>query len=496
MPPRLLRLLPAGPRPRIVIALALGMAGCASIPPDRNPLPQQDMARVQLARDIRLARDGWPDAQWWRQYRDPQLDRLIERALAHSPTLAVAAARIAAAHSALALNAADSGLNVGFDAASNRQRYSANGLFPTPIGGNYFSETTLAVQARYQFDWWGKRRATIAAALGEVDARRADYAQAEQTLTAAIAQSYFNLQSDFARLANLRRRIAAQRELVADRRARVRHGLASSDERRLAESGLDELNRQLASLEARRAGEREALRALLGADAGALTELEPRPIAEVSQALPAKLGMELLARRPDLQAARWRIVAALSRVEAARASFYPDINLLGAFGTDALSFDHLLAASSRTPFVGSTLSLPLFDSRRLDARLESTRSERNLLIADYNRRVIDAVRDIARQAIALRGIEAEIAQQRAADAASDDLLHSAQARFKQGLADRGAVLSAESARLRQQDALLQLENQRLLAEVALDLALGGGYRTDSPSGRASHSSKRTNEAKP
>ena len=62
MPPRLLRLLPAGPRPRIVIVLALGMAGCASIPPDRNPLPQQDMARVQLARDIRLARDGWPDA--------------------------------------------------------------------------------------------------------------------------------------------------------------------------------------------------------------------------------------------------------------------------------------------------------------------------------------------------------------------------------------------------------------------------------------------------
>ena len=496
MKPRLLLLLRARPRRTLVIALALGMAGCAAIPPDRNPLPQQDMARVQLARDIRLAREGWPDAQWWRQYRDPQLDRLIERALAHSPTLAVAAARIAAAHSALAVNAADSGLDVGFDAASNRQRYSANGLFPTPIGGNYFSETTLELQARYRFDWWGKRRAMIAAALGEVDARKADYAQAEQTLTAAIAQSYFNLQSDFARLANLRELIATQRGLLADRIERVRHGLASRDEQRLAESGLDDLKRQRASLEAQRAGEREALRALLGADAGALSELEPRRIAEVSQALPATLGMELLARRPDLQAARWRIVAALSRVEAARASFYPDINLIGAFGTDALSVDHLLAAASRTPFVGSTLSLPLFDSRRLDARLASTRSERNLLIADYNQRVIAALRDIARQAIALRGIEGEIAQQRAVDAASDDLLRSAQARFKRGLADRGAVLSAESARLRQQDALLRLENQRLLAEVSLDQALGGGYRTGSPPGRAAHSSNLTTEAKP
>lgn len=470
-------------------ALVLGIAGCAAIPPDRNPLPQQDMARTQLAADIKLARDGWPDKQWWTQYGDPQLSHLIERALTNSPTLEVAATRIGSARSALAVNAAETGTSVNFNAASNRQRYSANGLLPTPIGGNYFSETTLQVQARYELDWWGKRRALIAAALGEVNARQADYAQAEQVLAAAIAQRYFKLQSDFARLANMRKRVAAQSELVADKVERVRVGLATIDEQRMAEAGLAVLNRQVAQIEAQLAGEREALRALLGADGNALTDLQPSRIANVPHTLPAKLGMELLARRPDLQAERWRIVASLSRVEAARASFYPDINMSGGFGLDALSVNKLFKTASRTPFLGPTLSLPLFDSKRLDAHLAATRTERNELIADYNQRVVNAVRDIAQQAIALRRIEKESRQQLAAVDASDDLLRTAEARFKQGLTDRDTVLAAESARLEQQDAMLQLENQRLLAEVSLDQALGGGYRTGLVKAEAAHSSK-------
>ncbi|HTD03367.1 efflux transporter outer membrane subunit [Undibacterium sp.] len=460
------------------VALALGMAGCATVPPDQNSYPQQDMAKVQLAADIKLASEGWPDKQWWTQYGDAQLNSLIAQALAGSPTLEIAAARIDSAHAALEFNGADKGANVSFNAQENRQRYSGNGLFPAPIGGSYFTETTLQVQARYDFDWWGKHRAQIASALGEVNARRADYAQAEQTLAAAIAQSYFNLQGDWARLANLRLTVAAQKSIVADKAKRIAAGIATIDQQRMAEGELSSLNKQVAQLEAQAAAEREALRALIAADGNALADLKPHQIPDTPHALPARLGMELLARRPDLQAARWRVEASLNRIEAAQAAFYPDINLTGAVGLDSLSLSNLLNSTSRTLFIGPTLSLPLFDSKRLEARLGSSRSERNELIADYNQSVFNAVRDVAQQAVVVRGLENQIGQQNDVIRANQDLLKTAQAKFRQGLAERGTVLNAELALSKQQDASLQLKNQQLQAEVSLVKALGGGYNAE------------------
>jgi multidrug efflux system outer membrane protein len=332
------------------------------------------------------------------------------------------------------------------------------------------------VAANYDFDWWGKHRASIGAALGEVNARRAEYAQAEQTLAAAVAQSYFTLQGGWARLANVQNMLAIQRELVADKAKRIAHGVESIDAERMAEADLGNLKQQAALLETQIAREREALRALLGADAQALTDFSPRPLPVPPSALPASLGIELLARRPDLQAARWRVEASLDRIEAAQAAFYPDINLAGSFGSDVLSLDQLFNAPSRTLFIGPTLSLPLFDSGRLKASLGVARTKHNEMIADYNQSVFNAVRDVAQEGAGLQGLQHQIDEQAATAAAIDAVLRSAQARFKQGLADRSALLTAELATNKQQDAGLQLKSQLLLTDVALNKALGGGYQ--------------------
>ncbi|GGC78114.1 efflux transporter outer membrane subunit [Undibacterium terreum] len=476
----LFKLKPSALKPGTLgVALAIAIAGCATVPPDRNIYPQQDMAKVQLAAGIKLASEGWPDKQWWTQYADPQLNSLIAQALAGSPSLEIAAARIDAAHATLEFNGADKAANVNLNTQGNRQRYSSNGLFPAPIGGNYFTETVVQVQARYDFDWWGKHRAQIASALGEVNARRADYAQAEQTLAASIAQSYFNLQGGWARLENLRQTVATQKNIVTDKSRRIAGGLGTIDQQRMAEGELSTLNKQVAQLEAQVATEREVLRALVGADGSALADLKPQAIPSAPHALPAQLGMDLLARRADLQAARWRVEASLSQIEVAQAAFYPDVSINGAIGLDSLSLSHLLENSSRTLFAGPALTLPLFDSRRLEARLGSVRSERNELIADYNQSVLNAVRDVAQQALSVRGLEQQIAEQDEVIRANRDLLKTAQAKFKQGLADRGSVLNAELALSRQQDISLQLRNQQLQTEVALTKALGGGYRADS-----------------
>jgi multidrug efflux system outer membrane protein len=317
----------------------------------------------------------------------------------------------------------------------------------------------------------------IAASLGEVNARQADYAQAEQTLAAVIAQNYFTLQAGWARLANLEQVRLTQRALVADKAKRLAHGLASSDEQRTVEATLNALNKQYASIDTQNMREREALRALLGADSSALAELTTHALPQISGAFPSSLGIELLARRPDLQAARARVDASLNRIESTQAAFYPDINLTGYFGADSLSLETLLQAPSRTLFIGPTLTLPLFNSARLQARLGAARSLRNELIADYNQTVFNAVRDVAQAGVGLQGLEKQSREQAAATETAHAILRSTQARFQQGLADNASILNAQAAVLEQQDMGLQLQAQELLAEVALTKALGGGYRT-------------------
>lgn len=462
-----------------VLALSLALAGCASIPPDTQQLPQQDLAKVQLAADLHLASEGWPAARWWHQFQDDQLSQLIDTALSASPSLDVANARIGSALSAFDAQHAQRGPRVDLDANANRQRYSGNGLMPAPIGGNVYNEVTVGVQAHYDLDWWGKHKAQIAASLGEVNARRAEYAMAEQMLAAEIARHYFSMQNGWARMDNLQALVELQRQLVLDKEKRIANGLGVSDDHLSAQTRLSLLQQQIALLETQVVTEREALRALLGADASALASLRPAQAQALPHALPGKLGMELLARRPDLQAARWRVQASLSNIEAAQAAFYPDIDLGASFGLDAIKLGKLLQSGSRTLFIGPALSLPLFDSGRLQAQLGGARSERNALIADYNQNVFNVVRDVAQAGARVQGVENQLRLQQENLRASEAQLRNAHARMQQGLADRASQLNAEMTVRGQVDLGMQLQNQRQNAEINLNVALGGGYRGSS-----------------
>jgi len=456
------------------------LTACVSIPAEPHAVAQPDVA-AELPADIRLnGASAWPADRWWTRYGDAQLDALVDRALQNSPTLEAAVARVSAAQSTLVVTRAAAGADVGMTADANRQRYSANGLFPSPIGGGTFSDFNAKLQARYDFDLWGRNRAQVAAAAGEEFARKAEQAQVRQTLAGAVAGSYFELQSLWALAANLREQAAAQQQLIDDKARRVAHGLASADEPRAEATRLSELRARIAEAEAGAVGQREALRALLGRGEDALAKLQPRTLPAGLAELPPHLGYELLARRPDLQAARWRVEAAMSRVEAAQAAFYPEINLSASLGLDALSLPKLLTTASRTFFAGPSLALPLFNTGTLKGQLGGARSARDELIADYDQRVLDAVRDVAQAAAALQGLSAQSRQQQEAAALTEAQQRSSEARLRQGLADHAATVQAGLAVLRERQAVLQLDRQRLQTEVALTQALGGGFRAEAP----------------
>jgi multidrug efflux system outer membrane protein len=452
------------------------LAGCIAVPADTTRTKGIDLAaRAQHAPAIELPLDAWPAEQWWRAYQDPQLDELVQRALKDSPSLATVAARVAGAQAVVTREQADEGASAGLATGANRQRYSSNGFFPPPIGGAYFNDLNVQVRAAWDVDWWGKHRSLVAAAIGESNARQLEAAQAAQAIAASVAQSYFRLQMLWARQDNVKLLAGLQRELVAGRKARIAHGLASSDMLRSAELDLGVLEEQSLRLATQAGREREVLRALIGGDAAALSGLARVQPAPAANALPRELGMELLARRPDLQAARWRVEAQLGRVAASEAAFRPDINLAAGFGFDAVTLGKLLRWPSRTPLLGATLDLPLFDSGRLKAQLGVARSNRDELVAEYNEAVLTAVREVAQEGASLQGLEQETQTHRQTLDASRKLVDSAEARMKRGLLERAGVLQAKMTLLRQQDTDLQLTDARLQTQVALVKALGGGY---------------------
>jgi multidrug efflux system outer membrane protein len=455
------------------------LAGCISVPADTGKPAAIDLAaRAQHAPGIQLPADAWPAEQWWLAYGDPQLNGLIASALKDNPSLAVVQARVTGARAIVTAERADEGASVGLATGLNRQRYSSNGFFPPPIGGEYFNDANVQVRASYDVDWWGKHRSLVAAALGEENARRAEAAQAAQAIAASVAQSYFRLQMLWARQDNVQALASVQREIVAGRKARIAHGLATDEQLRSAELDLGVLEEQSARLATQAQREREVLRALTGADTGALSGLARFKPAPAANALPRELGMELLARRPDLQAARWRVEAQLGRVAASEAAFRPDINLVGALGLDAVSLGKLLRWPSRTPLLGATLDLPLFDSGRLKASLGVARSNRDELVAEYNEAVLGAVREVAQEGATLQGLEQEARTHQAALDASRKLVDSAEARMRRGLLERAGMLQAKMTLLRQQDTDLQLIDARLQTQVALVKALGGGYHAN------------------
>ena len=299
-----------------------------------------------------------------------------------------------------------------------------------------------------------------------------------QALAGSVAASYFELQSLWALAANLREQATAQQALLDDQARRVAHGLASADAPRAESARLAELRARIAEADASAIGQREALRALLGHGDDALASLQPRPLPTGQAALPPQLGYELLARRSDLQAARWHVQASMSRVEAAQAAFYPQISLSGSLGLDALTLPRLLETASRTFFLGPSLALPLFSTGTLKGQLGGARSARDELIATYDQRVLDAVRDVAQAAAALQGLDAQARQQHEAAVQTEALQRSAQARLRQGLADHASTLQADLAVLLERQAGLQLDRQRLQTEVALTQSLGGGFHAD------------------
>ena len=263
-------------------------------------------------------------------------------------------------------------------------------------------------------------------------------------------------------------------------RSRVRAGLDSAVELRLAESGLPEVRGQIESLTGQMMLVRHQLALLSGQAPRSLDGLVPALLTMPGLALPDRLGADLLGRRADVVAARWRVEAALQDVEVARGQFYPDINLMGFAGLNALGLDHLLTLGSRSLGAGPALRLPLFDGGRLRANLLSRAAEADAAVAAYNAAVLEAAREVADAAASWQSTARQQAEQAQAQALTESAYELAQQRYRAGLGNQLLVLNAETSVLAQRNQGAELRARALDAQVSLMRALGGGWRDDKP----------------
>ncbi|CAE6750460.1 efflux transporter outer membrane subunit [Paraburkholderia aspalathi] len=424
----------------------------------------------------------WPAADWADQFGDAQLKALLVEALKGNPSIEQARARVAAAAAYSDTAKASTMPKVGATYSFTRQQYSGTALVPPPYGGSWQSENQGLLSASYDLDLWGKNREALKASLSQLQASEADAEVVRLSLTSATARAYNQLARLYA-LRDIAQQEVTQREQI-DRitAGRIATGLDTQVERKTAQANLATSRATLASLDGSILTTRYQLAALLGAgpDRGLAIARPTLGIGdEVS--LPDNLPADLVSRRPDMVAARWRVDALTHDVKEAKAEFYPDINLSAAIGLDAFGFGRFLTAASRTASAGPAIHLPIFDGGQLRAQLKGRYADFDYAVATYNQTLVTALSEVATQLAQIRSTDEQLGDAQAAQEAARGADQLALTQYKAGLTNQLTVLNADTTALAADQQVANLKMNRRDQQIALAAALGGGYTDNADS---------------
>lgn len=460
----------------LLSSLALAsLAACASfsgIEPSAKPMDATTLGLTNLDASKDAERTA-TDNDWWLRFGDAQLNTLVQTALQNNPGLKVAQARLTRAMASTALVKSTDGPQVNGELDLTRQLYSANNIYPPPYGGAVLESGSLQATASWEFDFFGKNQAALDATLGQAKASEADIRAARGLLAANVSRTYFQLVRLQAQTALAQRTLAQREQMQSLVTERVRAGLDTQLELQQAASGLPEARLQIEMLEEQKALALNALAALTAQPVSALTFKLPALDSVTGVSVAQTMPLDLLGRRSDIAAARWRVEAALKDVSAAKAQFYPNINLVAFAGVSSIGFDKLLKSDSEQWGVGPAIRLPLFDGGRLRANLRGKTADLDAAIESYNAQVLDAVHEVADRLSTAQAVRRQQAEQSAAQTTAEAAYAIAQQRYKAGLSTYLNVLSAETPLLAQRRQGVDLAARAIDAQVQILHAVGG-----------------------
>lgn len=479
-----------------VLALSFALGGCVS---SEGLSTQGKMTTLdQLATDKSLGATvqqapgkfarTWPAADWWHSLGDSQLDALVDEAVQGSPDIALADARLRKASAAVL--GADAGRKPTLSASAGVQAiHLPSEVLPGSKGEEDFTPRIVGLSGSYSGSLLGMRHATWEAALGREHALEVDNRAARLALSAEVVRAYARLAHAWQSHDLATQDIERSQHLLALTQQRVKAGIDSIAQQRQAESSSASARKRMEQALHAIDRQRIMLAVLVGKGPDRANDIDrPAPLKPLLLQVPDNLPADLLGRRPDIVAARWRVQAASKDIEASEAAFYPSFNLNAALGFVSFPSDELLSLRSRYYSIAPALTLPIFDAGRVRAGLAGSNAGFDIAVAEYNKTLASALSDVVLQIRSARSLDQQSAEQRQALLAATDGWQMSLQRYKSGIASQVETLTLQQSVLAAEAAMADVAAEQIEAAIRLVQALGGGYSpssTDTAAGAAS-----------
>ncbi|HXS68925.1 MAG TPA: efflux transporter outer membrane subunit [Candidatus Polarisedimenticolia bacterium] len=470
----------------VVSAAIVVIAGCSVGPNYRRPQalksePVPEAFTVpgtnNNTADWKIAepRAQLPRGAWWEVFNEPELNHLEAMAGTENQSLAAAVARLEQSRAELGIAKADFFPQFSVDPSVTRNRTSAHAPLLSKNGtAHTYTAFNIPANLSWEVDLFGRVRREVESAKAGFVASADDLESARLSLQAEVASDYFNL-----------RELDEERRVVADTIETFQRSLELTQNRRKggivsdldvsqAETQLRSTEAELPALDLQRAQVLHALATSCGQSAIRF-QLDVGPLTNGIPAVPASLPSELLERRPDIASAERRMAAANAQVGVAVSAFYPRVFIGGLAGFQSVGANTVFDWPSRVWSIGPTVTLPIFTGGRNRAQLAQAKAVYNETIANYRETVLNAFQEVEDQLAAQNLLATQLDAQKAALDASKHTLDIANNRYKAGVVTYLEVATAQSSELQNERSFVQLEGQRLNAQIGLIKAVGGGW---------------------
>ncbi|MBR7782037.1 efflux transporter outer membrane subunit [Undibacterium luofuense] len=453
----------------MAMASVLLLNGCANF---QGISPQ---AKLMQAPETAAQNDAaWDAVQWPQRIGGENLAQLIATGLKDNPGIDMARTRISAAATSEALARASTLPSAGLQAESTYQRFTETGMIPPPLGGTWDTNNQVTVGVKYDLDFWGKHQAALKSAISQKAATEAELAAARMSLAAAIASQWVQLNHHAQALELTITQLKLRQRISELSKARAKAGLENQTEIRQNELSESALLQEIQQWKDGIDSAKLQLALLLGKtpDYAASIAVPAAPVQGLTLP-PENLPLHLIARKPEIVAARWRVEAADAGIAQAKANFYPDININAFAGLSSLGLDHLLKSGSAIAGAGPVLSLPVFDGGRLRASLSRNVAEYDTAVYSYNQSLQSAFKDAAEQVQSLQKLNEQRKIAESARQSANQLQQLATLRQRAGTGTDLPVLQAEINEVGQKKNLNDIQSKMTLSQIALIRAIGG-----------------------
>jgi multidrug efflux system outer membrane protein len=454
--------------------LAAALAGCAVGPNYVKPA-------TPVAPQFAGARTGAytpqdAQAQFWTQFGDPTLDRLVDEALVANHDLRIALANLVEARAERRQSQFDLAPTVTASGGYTKQRFPA---VSSPTGTEFTQQFYDAgFDAFWELDFFGRIRRNIEANSAQVQSAEAGLRDAQVSVTAEVARTYFELRGEQARFAVAWRNVENQRATLQLTQARLEAGRSTELDTARAQAQLSATLTTLGPLEAAIARSIHRLSVLTGQQPEALRELlaPPRELPDLPQITAVGDPAGLLRRRPDIRVAERQLASSNALVGVAIADLFPKVTFTGSFSYAAPVPSQLGTSASRGYVIGPGISWAAFDLGRVQAEVAGSRARADAALASYERTVLRALEETENALITHARTRDSLSDAAAAAAASQTAARIARTRYEGGVADFLDVLDAERTQLADEDRLAQSRTDAATSLVAVYKALGGGWQ--------------------